>query len=257
MKNFRSLIFIFSIFLTFRGFSKSQFDFSGGIQGRTLPSFGAEIYAESGYNQLLWGKKENKTDFKYGLIRPSVAASTSAVINSIKGEVEFFPISILGLSAGKQIIHSNFNFPFFDCTQIACTGQFERNFIETKMVLGFKGWIAVGNYKTDTLNSPDPQRPMADWRNVIIGEADQEVQIEKKLLVGKMISHELFGVMYEHVQFQGSREMKESFIGVYQTASKNNLYLVGAGTFHTNQQPMGLQIYFRIHHISLPSLKLF
>ncbi len=257
MNKFIFFFLFFSILITTDGFSKSKFDFSGGIQGRTLPSFGAEIYAESGYNQLLWGKKENKTDFKYGLIRPSIGASTSAVINSIKGEIEFFPISILGLSAGKQIIHSNFNFPFFDCTQIACTGQFERNFIETKMVLGLKGWIAVGNYKMDTLNSPDPNRPMADWRNVIIGEADHEVQIEKKLLVGKMIGQELFGVMYEHVQFQGSREMKESFIGVYQTASKNNLYLIGAGTFHTNQQAMGLQIYFRIHHISLPSLKLF
>lgn len=257
MNKFIFFFLFFSILITTDGFSKSKFDFSGGIQGRTLPSFGAEIYAESGYNQLLWGKKENKTDFKYGLIRPSIGASTSAVINSIKGEIEFFPISILGLSAGKQIIHSNFNFPFFDCTEIACTGQFERNFIETKMVLGLKGWIAVGNYKMDTLNSPDPNRPMADWRNVIIGEADHEVQIEKKLLVGKMIGQELFGVMYEHVQFQGSREMKESFIGVYQTASKNNLYLVGAGTFHTNQQALGLQIYFRIHHISLPSLKLF
>lgn len=257
MKNFGLFFFLFFVLISFNGFSKSLLDLSGGIQGRTLPSFGAEIYAESGYNQLLWGKKESKKDFKYGLLRPSIGASTSAVINSIKGELEFFPISILGISAGKQIIHSNFNFPFFDCSQIACTGRFERNFIETKMVLGFKGWIAVGNYKTDTLNSPDAQRPMADWRNVIIGEADHEVQIEKKLLVGKMISHELFGVMYEHVQFQGSREMKESFIGVYQTSSKNNLYLIGAGSFHTNQQSMGIQIYFRIHHISLPSLKLF
>jgi hypothetical protein len=125
------------------------------------------------------------------------------------------------------------------------------------MVLGFNHWIAVGHYKLDTLSSPDSNRPMADWRNVIIGEADHEIQIEKKLLIGKMISQELFGVMYEHVQFQGSREMKESFMGVYQMAIKNNLYLIGAGTFQTNQQPMGLQIYFRIHHISMPSLKLF
>jgi hypothetical protein len=125
------------------------------------------------------------------------------------------------------------------------------------MVLGFKGWIAVGHYKTDTLSSPDPKRPMADWRNVIIGNPNHEIQIEKKLVVGKMISDKLLGIMYEHVQFQGSREMKESFIGLYQLNYKNHSYLFGAGTFHTNQQPMGLQIYFRLNHVSLPSLKLF
>lgn len=229
----------------------------GGIQGRTLPSFGAEIYAESGFNQLLWGKKEEKKDFKYGLIRPSLGASTSAVINSVKGEIEFFPISILGFSAGKQIIHSNFNFPFLDCSQIACTGRFERNFVETKMVLGFKGWVTILNYKIDTLSSPDPTRPMADWRNVIVGDPNHEVQIEKKALLGKMYSNKLVGLLYEHVQFQGSKERKESFIGLYQIQNKDNSYLMGIGSFQTDQQPMGLQIYFRIHHVSLPSLKLF
>jgi hypothetical protein len=253
---FLFLVCLASSFLV-NGHAKTNVDLMGGLQGRTLPSFGAEIYAEAGYNKLLWGKKKEKKDFKYGLIRPSVGASTSGVINSFKAEIEFFPISILGFSAGRQIIHSNFNFPFFDCSQISCTGQFERNFIESKMVLGFNHWVAVGHYKLDRLSSPDSNRPMADWRNVIIGEADHEIQIEKKLLIGKMIAQELIGVMYEHVQFQGSREMKESFMGVYQMAIRNNLYLIGAGTFQTNQQPLGLQIYFRIHHVSLPSLKLF
>lgn len=235
----------------------SKFDLSAGLQGRTLPSLGAELYAESGYNLIVWGKKEEPKDVLYGLVRPSFGVSTSGVINSIKGEIEIFPISFLGFAAGRQILHSNYEFPFLNCDEVTCRGEYIRNYIESKMVLGYKGWIVLGNYKVDTLHSPSGTRPMADWRNVIVGEAGEEVQIEKKLLVGKLFSNKMLGVLIENVQFQGSHERKESFAAVYQIRKNDTNYMIGAGGFHTDQQPMGFQLYFRIHHVALPSLKLF
>ena len=98
---------------------------------------------------------------------------------------------------------------------------------------------------------------MADWRNVIIGSPGKEMQIEKKLLVGKLFSNKMIGVLIENVQFQDSHERKESFVAVYQIRKNNTNYMIGAGGFHTDQQPMGFQVYFRIHHVALPSLKLF
>ena len=115
----------------------------------------------------------------------------------------------------------------------------------------------MGNYKIDTLRSPRSELRMADWRNVIIGEPGEEVQIEKKLLLAYIFSHKMFGVLFENVQFLGSRERKESFTSVYQVRQDDTSYMLGVGGFHTDQQPMGLQIYFRIHHVALPSLKLF
>lgn len=235
----------------------SNFDLNLGLQGRTVPGLGAELYAESGYNQILWGQKKTPKDFLYGLVRPSLAVSSSGVINSFKGELEVFPISILGFSVGRQIINSNFDFPFFNCEEITCKGEFIRNFVESKMVLGFKGWVVLGNFKVDTLRSPDRNRPMADWRHVIIGEPGEEVQIEKKLLIGKTFSNKLAGVLIENVQFQGSKERKESFAAVYQEKRNETNYMIGAGALHSDQQPMALIFYFRIHHVALPSLKLF
>jgi hypothetical protein len=235
----------------------TKFDLNAGLQGRTLPALGAELYAESGYNLVVWGKKEEPKDVLYGLVRPSFAVSTSGVINSIKGELEFFPISFIGFAAGRQIIHSNFEFPFLNCDEVTCRGEYIRNYVESKMVLGYKGWIVLGNYKVDTLHSPNGTRPMADWRNVIVGEPGEEVQIEKKLLIGKLFQNKLLGVLIENVQFQGSHERKESFAAVYQVRKNNTNYMIGAGGFHTDQQPMGFQLYFRIHHVALPSLKLF
>lgn len=235
----------------------AKFDLNYGVQGRTLPGIGAELYADSGYGQLLWGKKENPKDVLYGLIRPSLGVSTSAVVNNAKAEIEIFPISFIGFAVGRQYQNSNFEFPFFDCNAVTCKGEYQRNYVESKMVLGFKGWIVLGNYKVDTLLSPDEDVPMADWRNVIVGEPGEEVQIDKKLMVGKMFSNKMVGVLIENTRFEGSGERKESFVGLYQVQQKDTSYMMGVGGFHTDQQPMGFQFYFRIHHVALPSLKLF
>ena len=235
----------------------TKFDLALGMQGRTLPSLGAELYAEGGYNQKIWGKKEAPKDVLYGLIRPNLAGSTSAVINSIKGEIEVFPISILGFAVGRQYQNSNYDFPFMDCGVQVCDGEFTRNYAETKMVLGHAGWVAVGFFKYETLRGPDSSRPIADWRNVIVGEPGEDVQIEKKLIFGKQFSNKLVGVLLENVRFEGSGERKESYAAIYQQRNGDTNYMVGAGVLHTDQQPMGFVMYFRIHHIALPSLKLF
>jgi hypothetical protein len=238
-------------------FAQAKFDLSYGTQGRSLPSFGAEFYADAGYNQLLWGKKKSSKDILYGLVRPSIAPSTSFVINAVKAELEVFPISPIGISVGRQIINSTFDFPFFKCEEVTCKGTYERNFVEGKMVLGFKGWIALSHYKVDTITSPRDDRPMADWRNVIIGNPGREVQIEKKLLLGKLFANKMAGILMEKVQFQGSKEYKESFAAVYQVRNKDTSYMAGAGPFHTSQQGLGVIFYLRIHYLHTPSLKLF
>lgn len=237
--------------------SQHKFDLSSGLQARSLPSTGMEVYGDGGFNYLFWGKKNSPKDVFYGLIRPSIGASTSGVINQLRGEIEIFPISFLGISFGRQLIHSNFDFNFFECEKVTCRGTFERNYVESKMVIGHAGWFVSGHLKIDKINSPDDGVPMADWRNVIIGNPEREIQIDKRLVAGKIFSNKMIGIMIDNVQFLGSRERKESYIGVYQITKKDNSYLFGAGVLHSDRQPMGLQLYFRLHHTWLRSLKLF
>lgn len=248
---------LFLLFLTFSRLYASSFDLNLGTQARTLPSIGAEVFGEIGHNTLVWGEKQKKGDFLYGLIRPNIGASSSAVINSIKGEVEIFPISFIGVAIGRQLMHSNFDFDFFDCNKVNCKGEFQRNYIEGKIALGLKGWFAAAHYKIDTMTSQNFSLPMADWRNVIIGAPRRDIQIEKKLVLGKSFSNKMVGALIDSVEFQTSGEIRESFIGVYQFTQKDTIYMFGAGAFHSDQQPMGFQFYFRLNHIVLPSLKIF
>ena len=252
------MIYFLLLLLTLPAWAVPKYvDLAYGVQGRTLPALGAELYAESGYNLKFWGEKESPKDVLYGFIRPNLQASSSAVINAVKGEIEFFPISFIGFAAGRQYIDSNFNFNFFECDDINCTGGFERNYVESKMVLGHAGWVAVGHYKVETLKGPDNGKPIGDWRNIIIGNPGEEVQIEKKLIFGKQFGNKLAGVMIENVQFQGSGQRRESFAAIYQERHGQTSYMIGAGALHTDQVPMGFVLYFRIHHNALPSLKLF
>jgi hypothetical protein len=251
------MIIFLILFSALTSFAQSQFDLSAGVQGRSRPTIGAEAYVDSGLNKVFWGEKNEPKDFLYGLIRPSLGVSTSAVINSAKAEIEIFPISFLGFSVGRQYMNSNFEFPFFECKEVTCTGEFQRNYVEMKMALGLKGWILVGNYKVDTMTSPNDDEPMADWRNVIVGNPGEEVQIDRKLLFGKIFGNKLVGVLAEYTQFLGSREFKESYAAVYQFKKNNTAYMFGAGSFYSSQQPTSLILYFRINHQYFPSLKLF
>ncbi len=249
---------LFVFLLSFSTWSfTDRFDLNYGAQGRTLPALGAEAFTESGYNQLLWGEKKESKDFKYGLIRPSIGTSTSAVINSFKAELEVFPISFIGFAAGRQYVHSNFDFNFLDCDEVNCQGEFKRDYVESKMALGHAGWIIVGNYKVDSIEGPLSSKPMADWRNVIVGNPKRDLQIEKKLFIGKTLSDKMAGVLYETVQFQGSRERKESFFGVIQLKKETTTYVLGAGAFQSDRRPMGFQLYLRFNQVVFPSLKLF
>jgi hypothetical protein len=236
----------------------AQFDLSAGMQGRTLPALGAEVYADAGYSQLLWGeRKAGDKNILFGLIRPSIAGSSSAVINSIKAEIEVFPISFLGFAFGRQYIHSNYDFPFFNCDEVICQGNYTRNYVETKMALGAAGWVTLLSYRYDTLRAPNNSRPIADWRHVIVGEPGEEVQIERKALIAKMHGHHMFGVLAENVRFEGSGEFKESYAAVYQYKPEAVAYMIGAGPFRTSREPLGLIFYFRVNANLIPSIKLF
>src|SRR5690606_35260421 len=107
-------------------------------------------------------------------------------------------ISFIGVALGRQMIHSNYEFPFLNCEEALCKGEFSRNFVEWKMALGAKGWIGVAHYKVDTLRAPHGRLPMADWRNIIIGNPKRDIQIEKKLIFGKNNGKHLYGVLLEN-----------------------------------------------------------
>jgi hypothetical protein len=233
-------------------------DASVGIQGRSFPMFAAESYGEVGYGQQLWGAKAlpDKASPFYGFIRPAIGATSSVVVNAFRGEIEFFPISFLGVMAGYSQVHSNFEFPFFNCEEIYCRGRTERRYLEGRMALGHKGYLFMSTYRQDRLQFSQGDKQFAEFRRVIKGNPGHDVLEELRVVAGKSDKKRLLGLAHEWSRFQLSDEQSRSTFFLFQRTKTESTLMLGAGAFSSDSMGMGPILYFRYNYIILPSIKL-
>ncbi len=237
----------------------AQTDALVGIQARSFPLVGGAVYSEVGHSLQLWGPQvlpDRPSPF-YGFIRPSVGASSSAVINQVKAEFDFFPVSFLGVTAGYSRTYSDFDFPFFDCTKISCRGRFERRYVEGKLALGYAGYLAMVNDIRDHMQLHNDDLLMGDFRRVIAGKKGRDQQEELKVLFGKKDPKRFHGLMHEWIRFRLSEEQAHSTFFLIQRNKPESNLMLGAGVFSSDQVGRGPVIYMRYQFIVLPSLKLF
>jgi hypothetical protein len=235
--------------------SFAKFDAATGFQARTQPMVGGEVYGELGWNQLLWGKEDSL--FR-GFLRPNILGATSVVVNSIKSELEFYPVSFLGFSYAYQKVQSDFNFPFFDCEEIYCKGRQERRYFETRLALGYKGWILLTFWREDHVQYDQHNKPFGDFRKVIVGNAGHDLAHEVKMVFGKILApKKMIGIAAETAKFELSGQISETYFGVYQFPYKDSTIAIGAGSFRSSEQGMGPVVYFRMNTQLFSSVKLF
>lgn len=121
-----------------QGFAQSALhsDFKLGLNGRTYP-IGAQIAASGGLAYSFWG--DTKT-WKYGYARAGLNLMTSAVVNRAGIELQVFPISIFGISAGYDTGTRNFIPKWLDCNLYECTGRVDRKHMRAALVAAYSGF---------------------------------------------------------------------------------------------------------------------
>jgi len=131
--NFLNVFILFAVFPFFQTVNavelKIRPDFKLGLNGRTYP-IGAQIAVLPGVSQLLWG---DSNDWKYGYVRLGLNLYTSAIVNRAGLEFQFFPISILGVSAGYDSGVRNFVPKWLNCGEYACTGRVDRKYVRLNL----------------------------------------------------------------------------------------------------------------------------
>lgn len=145
-------------------------DLKLGLNGRTYP-IGAQVIATGGYNFRLWG---DTTTWKYGYARLALNAATSAVVNRIGGEVQFFPISILGISAGYDWGVRNITMKFLNCQMFECNGRIDRKYLKANAVAAYKGVIVSFMARYENLRAPVAHKPFFDEVTLLVGRASGE-----------------------------------------------------------------------------------
>ncbi len=118
--------------------AKSRFDFNFETLGRSYPLVAA-ARGTLGYGLVFWGD-DNKKPW-YGFLRPSITGTAIGKFSSVKGQIEFFPVSILGVRAGKEAADLSDKHPDFDCVTYKCSQKFTKSFYAVNLTLGGGGFF--------------------------------------------------------------------------------------------------------------------
>ncbi len=230
------LIFI-TITLSFSVMAK--FDLEYGAQGRSYPSIGASAFVNSGYNFNFWGSPSKENPL-YGLIRPYVNVTTSAVVNTVEGAIEIYPVSFLGLVVGSEYNNSTIDLPFFDCDVINCRGATKSKFYTLRAALGFAGVILVGELRREKVEYDYTDKPYGDFFHALVADTrDGEDFVEKKLILGFDTKSFLVAAVSEFARYETSDQEKKNTMLVFRKYTSDGYWTVGAGNFEAGNEDVG------------------
>lgn len=228
------LIFFFSVNLAF---ATDTVDYQTNSLIRTQ-NIGLFTNAVVGKSYKIWENPSQK--FLYGFVRAAVVGQTSFLVNSLMPELNFYPISILGFSIGKDFTHRDLNVPNFDCiNEVTCKGWMNREFIGSRMALAFKDLYLMSEYRIIKAHGQKVDRPFAEERSSLIGHPDYDYLHRFDLITGyKLNDHYSIGYLLHHNvmrRFDNSSLMQLGFVR-YQMDKWNLLF--GNGTFRNRDDKL-------------------
>ena len=236
--------------------SSGYLDYMFGTGAISAP-FGAAAYGETGYSQLLWGKK-HAGSFLYGYIRPAVKLQTSILVNRAEGYLDFYPLSFLGLTWGGSATSRNTRmYSNINCTTLECTGTLYRSWVKPKLSLGYKNLYWVSSLKYENLKHSSSQA-FADEVNVLLGHAEGDQSLTLDTTVGYQWSEKLHtGIHGSSVKMLKTANMQSHMLDLYTSySSKKWKYLAGAGVYQSSLTTLSPTAYVVIQWMGKPSLAL-
>jgi hypothetical protein len=248
------------LLLIFWNYSFANFDFQYGTSIRSYPSVGGDINAELGYNQILWGSQGNSP--WYGLIRPSIIGSSSAVVSHYDLNITVYPVSFIGFGSGHKEMSSNYSdFTYYDCDKIRCEGSLIKDYSFAKLALGYGHVLTSFTYSeyrnAYSLDEENPSFEVGEYEYILTVTSKNETQIRRTYFAGYKDGDNIFGVVSDQIQFLESRKDYQLNIGIYQFQLGFFKTVIGFGTLQSTDQKPGLVGVLKLTHTLLPSMALF
>jgi hypothetical protein len=210
-------------------FAVTDYQFQSVVRTYPVGFFAA---GNAGQSYKLWGQEGEK--IKYGFVRASGTLQSSVVVNSIMGQVDFYPISFLGFYAGKDYTRRDFDVFTFDCTKVTCRGRLDRDYVGSRMALAYKNVFLVGEYRVIRASVQDKEKPFAEERSTLIGGPGQDTLHRTDFVLGYRLTpnYSVGYLLHRNVmqKYENTSHMNQGFVR-YQ-ADQWSL-LAGAGTFHS------------------------
>lgn len=229
----------------------AEFDLSVGSQGRSYPGVGAEAYLQGGYNLPIWGTIE-KGKIGYGMLRAQTRMASSVVVSNIDNSLTFYPISFIGLGAGRKEMTSNFKeFAFYDCEEVRCEGKLNKDYLFGKIAMGFGPLLTSYIYTESRISYDDPDGtnlPVGEYEFVSIVNPGNETTINQFSFVGVKMLGGLVGAVSRKVFFQESEQEFNNHILFYNWRADNWNIMLGGGNLYSSHIKPGPTAFFRINY---------
>lgn len=145
------------------------------VVGRTYPA-GAMLVGNLGVGKRIWGtqEKEGPKAWQYGYIRGVLNGATSFVVNRIGPEIQFFPISIFGLSVGHDWGVRWFRPKWASCNEIECWGRIDRTYVRLQTMAAVKNVVISFNSRLERSRTFGVKSFLFDEMTVMSGLASGE-----------------------------------------------------------------------------------
>lgn len=143
-------IFAIALFFIYSGLAYSTIDGSLAAFYRNKPVAGGGSL-NMGYNQLVWGDASMKP--LYGFVRPNLTAFSAGQYNAYTYEIEFYPISFIGVEYGKESISNTGIYQDYDCETFQCQKDFSNQYLKFNLLLGYNIFFFKGTIHKQTLKA--------------------------------------------------------------------------------------------------------
>ncbi len=234
-------------------FAVTDYSATSVVRSYTPGFFTAGTVGES---YKIWGQDNHKVN--YGFLRASAAAQTSFVVNSMMGQVDFYPISFWGFYAGKDLTYRDFDVFTFDCEKVSCRGKMDRDYVGSRMALAYKNIFAFGEFRAIHETVKDKSKPFADERSTTIGGPGKDTLHRLDAVIGYKINDQYAAgyLMHRNVmqKYENSTHMNQGFVR-YQ--GQDWSLLVGAGTFRSRNDQLFYSSLFMFQWAGAKGLLLF
>ncbi len=193
---FKAILVLLTAFIILPNFIFAEgLDYSSEFGFRSRP-LGATLAAQGGYSKLLWGSNDQVSDkkpFLYGYIRPNARIATSAVVNKFSGNIDIYPISILGFTFGYTATHRGIDAKKIDCIQVECRGWTYKKTARVQAVIGVQDYFLISKLGIEYTNAESNQKDFTDEYNVLVVKKDGDENITNEIILGKKFNEEYLG----------------------------------------------------------------
>jgi hypothetical protein len=226
MKIITSLLLYFIISMSS---AQAVYDYSSHFITRSFP-IAMVLRNNVGTGYKFW---EGGHKALYGYVRAGANLDTSAVVNTVGGQIDLFPISFLGFSAGSTRTYRNFDPIQFDCEKIECRGDVKRNFVAAKMGLAFGPvyLMAHGERFQQELANPTG-RQFADEQTSLIARAEGDELERLSATLGFNLSdgYSIAG-HFVHQEMIENKNISQMKLLIVRKQNGAWSYVAGAGVF--------------------------